>query len=102
MGQPEVAVSTLVMAGSLVQTPSVAAAPPAQGELGDIGPLQRSRRFRIVAGILLVVCRLIVVSRCPFSSTEEGCLCHSRYPRVFFDTCCWRRYHVRILETKTA
>lgn len=65
--------TTLVMAGSLVQVPSVvassgsaSASPSAQGGQGNIGLLQGSRRFRFAAGILHVVCRLIVVSKCQF------------------------------------
>lgn len=65
VGTPTVAVSTLVMAGSLVQVPTVAAAKAAaQGGQGGTGTLghRRWRRFRCIVGLLHVVCRLIVVS----------------------------------------
>ncbi|CAB1097058.1 unnamed protein product [Ectocarpus sp. CCAP 1310/34] len=63
IGSPTVAVSTLVMAGSLVQVPTVGAGSAAatQGvQCDDDGTLRRWRRFRIVVGFLHVVCRLIV------------------------------------------
>lgn len=56
--------STLVMAGSLVQVPPLVAESTAtHGGQGDGGNLlQRWRRFRILAAFLHVVCRLVVVS----------------------------------------
>lgn len=49
------------MAGSLVQVPTVAfASTSTQGGHGDAA--QRWHRFRILAGFLHVVCRLVVVS----------------------------------------
>lgn len=64
VGTPTVAVSTLVMAGSLAQVPTVAAAITApQGDQGGAGRLYRRwRRFRLLVGLLHVVCRLVVVS----------------------------------------
>ncbi|CAB1097057.1 unnamed protein product [Ectocarpus sp. CCAP 1310/34] len=67
VGTPEVAVSTLVMAGSLAQVPTVAAASTQGGQGDDDGTLRRKRRFRIIAGFLHVVCRLIVVPAIGFT-----------------------------------
>ncbi len=53
VGMPTVAVSTVVMAGSLVQVPMVAAA--SSGERTTLN------RYRILMGALHVGCRLIVV-----------------------------------------
>ncbi len=66
--------TTLVMAGSLVQVPASesSASPSAQEGQGDIGLPQESRRFRVFSGFLHVVCRLIVVSECLFSRTNPG------------------------------
>lgn len=65
MGTPTVAVSTLVMAGSLVQVPTVAASAVTRGGRGDSNSdaaLRAWRRFRVLVGFLHVVCRLVVVS----------------------------------------
>ncbi|CAM9287201.1 unnamed protein product [Ectocarpus fasciculatus] len=70
VGTPEVAVSTLVMAGSLAQVPTVAtssAAATQGGQGDDDGAVRRRRRFRIIAGFLHVVCRLIVVPAIGFT-----------------------------------
>ncbi|CAN0359862.1 unnamed protein product [Ectocarpus sp. 8 AP-2014] len=70
IGSPTVAVSTLVMAGSLVQVPTVgvASAAATQGVQGDDdSTLRRWRRFRILVGFLHVVCRLIVVPAVGFT-----------------------------------
>eukprot|EP00752_Nemacystus_decipiens_P016492 g14743.t1 len=69
VGTPTVAVSTLVMAGSLAQVPAVAAAMTApQGDQGDAGTLHRRwRRFRIFVGLLHVACRLVVVPATGFA-----------------------------------
>ncbi|CAM9997923.1 unnamed protein product [Ectocarpus sp. 6 AP-2014] len=70
VGTPEVAVSTLVMAGSLAQVPTVAAASAAAtqgGQTVDDDAVRRRRRFRIMAGFLHVVCRLIVVPAIGFT-----------------------------------
>ncbi|CAM9263937.1 unnamed protein product [Ectocarpus sp. 4 AP-2014] len=70
IGSPTVAVSTLVMAGSLVQVPTVGvgSAAATQGVQGDDdGTLRRWRRFRILVGFLHVVCRLIVVPAVGFT-----------------------------------
>ncbi len=68
-GTPTVAVSTLVMAGSLVQVPTVAAAAGSaatrdgRGDNSSGGAALRAwRRFRVLVGVLHVVCRLVVVS----------------------------------------
>eukprot|EP00752_Nemacystus_decipiens_P016491 g14742.t1 len=67
IGDPEVAISTIVMAGSLVQVPTVAfAATATHGGQGDAA--QRWRRFRILAGFLHVVCRLVVVPTVGFTA----------------------------------
>ena len=59
VGTPTVAVSTLVMAGSLVQVPTVGGGRALGGDGG--GTLWNGYRFKIIAGALIVVCRLIVV-----------------------------------------
>lgn len=61
VGEPEVAVSTLVMAGSLVQVPTVAVASTTR-QGGAVDVEHAWRRFRILAGFLHVMCRLVVVS----------------------------------------
>ncbi|CAM9862901.1 unnamed protein product, partial [Hapterophycus canaliculatus] len=67
VGTPEVAVSTLVMAGSLVQVPNVAASLSASTQAGSTDTLRKWRRFRHLVGFLHVVCRLIVVPALGFA-----------------------------------
>ncbi|CAN0090990.1 unnamed protein product [Scytosiphon promiscuus] len=67
VGTPEVAVSTLVMAGSLVQVPNVAASLTASAQGSHTDVLKRWRRFRFLVGFLHVVCRLIVVPAVGFA-----------------------------------
>lgn len=56
---PTVAVSTLVMAGSLVQVPTVGGVTGRQGE--SVYTVPDWRRYRFLMGALHIVCRLIAV-----------------------------------------
>eukprot|EP00903_Cladosiphon_okamuranus_P007861 g7601.t1 len=69
VGTPTVAVSTLVMAGSLVQVPTVAAATTSTqgGQSGTRTLRRRLRRFQLFVGLLHVGCRLIVVPAVGFA-----------------------------------
>ncbi|CAM9295689.1 unnamed protein product [Pylaiella littoralis] len=68
VGTPTVAVSTLVMAGSLVQVPTVAAASIAtEGGPSGNSTLRKFHRFRMLVGFLHVVARLVVVPAVGFA-----------------------------------
>ncbi|CAN0090922.1 unnamed protein product [Scytosiphon promiscuus] len=67
VGTPTVAVSTLVMAGSLVQVPTVAMSASSSTQGGHNDALQRWRRFRVLVGFLHVVCRLVLVPAVGFA-----------------------------------
>lgn len=77
VGTPMVAVSTLVMAGSLAQVPTVEASPTHGGEQG--GTLRDLRRFRFVMAFFHIMCRLVVVRCTPFQIPGLLVFCHCRY-----------------------
>lgn len=62
VGTPMVAVSMLVMAGSLAQASTAEATGGLEGGSGGVN--WNMRRFRFIAGALHIMCRLVLVSCC--------------------------------------
>lgn len=82
------------MAGSLVQVPTVVAVAltATRGRVGDT--VQTWRRFRILAGLLHVVCRLVVVSE-PFVCLEVSQTPGTKYTKW---CCVCRWFYSRLLK----
>ncbi|CAN0061980.1 unnamed protein product, partial [Hapterophycus canaliculatus] len=67
VGTPTVAVSTLVMAGSLVQVPTMAMSVSSSTERSQNDAAPRWRRFQVLMGFLHGVCRLVVAPAVGFA-----------------------------------